>query len=146
MKKDTTQDFKKRNLFIVVLLSIVTFGIYIGYWFLSTKPAFQFVKEKNEIPFKWWVVATIYLSLSLVISVISEFILSLYGLYVLDSIDLICAYLFIALLYYSIFRIKEVLEDADSEIEFNSYLLFFFHIWYIQYKLNKHSSRGLQNG
>ncbi|UOQ83624.1 hypothetical protein [Gracilibacillus salinarum] len=140
-----TEVLKKKKLWIVILLSIVTLGIYVGYWFLSAKSSFQLINKKNYIPFKWWIVATIYLSLSLIISVIGEFVLTIYGLYMLDSMDLILTYFYLALLYYSIYRVKELLEEYDDEIELNKYLLFFFHIWYIQYKMNQAVNRGLAN-
>ncbi|WP_156289394.1 DUF4234 domain-containing protein [Oceanobacillus salinisoli] len=138
---DNIQTLKKKNVWLVILLSIITVGIYIGYWFLSAKSSFQLINKNNYIPFKWWMVATIYLSLSVILSLIGEFILSIYGLYILDSIDLIFAYFFLGLLYYSIFRIKELLEKHDDEMKMNKYLLFFFHIWYIQYKINQSIKR-----
>ncbi|HLR07656.1 MAG TPA: hypothetical protein VK136_00110 [Bacillota bacterium] len=136
--------FKKKNIGLVILLSIVTLGVYIGYWFISLRSSFQLVDKKNNIPFKWWIAATIYLSVSIVFSIIGEFVFSIVGLYMLDSIDLILTYFFLGLLYYSLFRMKESLEEVYAEADVNKYLLFFFHIWYIQYKINKIvESRGL---
>lgn len=136
MTKENIHSFKKKNIGLVVLLSIVTIGIYIGYWFLSLRSDFQLINKKNYIPFKWWILATVYLSLSVIFSIIGEFVLSIVGLYMLDSVDLILTYFFLGLLYYSIFRMKESLEEVYDEIEINKYMLFFFHIWYIQYKIN----------
>lgn len=146
MAEENTETLKKKNVGLVIFLSIITVGIYIGYWFLSSKSSIELADKKNFVPFRWWVVATIYLSLSLIISIIGEFVLSLPGLYMLDSIDLILTYFFLGLLYYSIFRMKELLEEVNDEIEINRYLLFFFHIWYLQYKINKMAGgRGLAN-
>ncbi|MFB4169303.1 hypothetical protein [Virgibacillus sp. JSM 102003] len=136
MAKENSYSLKKKNIGLVILLSIITVGIYIGYWFLSSKSAFQIIDKKNFIPYKWWIVATIYLSISVIFSIIGEFVFSMVGLYMLDSIDLILSYFFLGLLYYSIFRMKESLEEGFDEIEINKYMLFFFHIWYIQYKIN----------
>lgn len=146
MAEENIKVFKKKNVALVIFLSIITVGIYIGYWFLSSRSSIQLMDEKKLIPFKWWIVATVYLSLSLIISIIGEFVLSILGLYMLDSIDLILTYFFLGLLYYSIFRMKELLEEVDDELEINKYILFFFHIWYLQYKINKMvDTRGLAN-
>lgn len=137
MTDENFETFKKRNLALVILLTIVTLGIYIGYWFLSLRSSFHLNDKENNIPFRWWVVATVYLSLSVLFGIVGEFILTIFGLYMLDSIDLIFTYFFLGLLYYSIFRMKESLEECFVELDINKYLLFFFHIWYIQYKLNQ---------
>ncbi|MGM8214853.1 hypothetical protein ACLIA0_04675 [Bacillaceae bacterium W0354] len=126
----------KRNMYLVVLLSIVTVAVYIGFWFLRNKEAFK--QEKNHyIPFKWWVVCTAFLLLSFLHLFVGGFIFTPYGLAYMESFNIVLTYLFIALLYYSIFRVKELLEREYEDLYLNKYLLFFFHIWYLQYKINK---------
>ncbi|RCW65833.1 hypothetical protein [Saliterribacillus persicus] len=136
-EKDSQSPFKKRNIFLSVLLSIVTLGGYIGIWFLRRKVVFKQLTTNSEVPYKWWVVVTVYLFLSLTITFIGEVFFTLYGLYILDSIDLILAFYFLGLLYYSVFRVKELLEKEFEDININKYLVFIFHIWYLQFKMNK---------
>ncbi len=136
-EKDSQSPFKKRNIFLAVLLSIVTLGGYIGIWFLRRKVVFKQLTTNSEVPYKWWVVVTVYLFLSLTITFIGEVFFTLYGLYILDSIDLILAFYFLGLLYYSVFRVKELLEKEFEDININKYLVFIFHIWYLQFKMNK---------
>jgi len=40
-------------------------------------------------------------------------------------------------LYYSTFRLKELLEEEVEEEIFSPVLLVLFHIWYLQYKINR---------
>ena len=62
--------------------------------------------------------------------------LSDYGKEIINSYETIFNYLFVGLHYYSIFRIKEIMEEY-FDMELNIFLLFFFHIFYIQYKINQ---------
>ncbi|WP_235819668.1 DUF4234 domain-containing protein [Caldifermentibacillus hisashii] len=57
---------KKTNVFFVVFLSVLTLGIYIGYWFLSRKKDIIRLREQNYIPFKWWWVFIIFLVVSFI--------------------------------------------------------------------------------
>lgn len=137
MSKENTPTLKRRNIILVILLSIITLGVYVGYWFISSRKNLHHIDKKNHIPFKWWNVATVYLIFSLIFSILGEFFLSIVGLFMFTSVDLIFTYFFLGLLYYSVFRMKESLEEVYDEVEMNRFLLFIFHIWYIQYKINK---------
>src|SRR5699024_8138863 len=128
---------KKKNIGLVILLSIVKLDVYIRYWFIYKQSRYQLVDKINNIHYKYSIATKIYLSVSIVFYIIGEFVFSIVGLYMLDSIDLILTYFFLGLLYYSLFRMKESLEEVYAEADVNKYLLFFFHIWYIQYKINK---------
>lgn len=56
---------------------------------------------------------------------------------VFDSVDMIISSYFLAILYFSVFRTKELLEGYVDEPIFKSWLLVLFHIWYVQYKINR---------
>ncbi len=136
IQEEKIMELPRKNLALVIILSLVTFATYIGFWFLKRKDAFNNF-GKHHVPFNLWIVATIFLVISLVHFIIGNFIFTPFGLVYIESYNIILTYLFIALLYYSIFRIKDVLEREYHHLELNKYLTFFFHIWYIQYKINQ---------
>src|SRR5690625_4149322 len=129
-------ELPRRNIALVIVLSLVTFATYIGFWFLKRKDVFNDF-GKHYVPFRLWLVATIFLIISFAHFLLGNFIFTPFGLVYIESYNIILTYLFIALLYYSIFRIKDVLEREFHNLELNKYLVFFFHIWYIQYKINQ---------
>jgi membrane-associated HD superfamily phosphohydrolase len=133
----STLEFKKTNIFLMVILSIVTIGIYNAYWFLSRKKYFKNLNTKNVIPYKWWIFMLIYLILSLLYSLFGPVFFTEYGIAVLDSIDIILAFYFVGCLNYSVFRAREMIEDYFEEEIFQSWLLVVFNIWYLQYKINR---------
>ncbi|MRG87385.1 DUF4234 domain-containing protein [Salinibacillus xinjiangensis] len=146
MSQTETVELKKSNIVLVVFLSLITLGIYIGYWFLNRKDSIQTLESKRGVPFKWWVVFTIYLVTAFLLFFTDAVFFTPYGMLIVESVNTIIAYYFLGLLYYSVFRLKEVLESHYEELHLHKVLLFFFHIWYIQFKLNqlKQSSLPLQ--
>lgn len=135
--KENIKGFKKVPVGLVVLFTFLSLGIYIGYWFLSRKKTIKEFKRSHVIPFKWWLFFTVILVFSFLNRFIGSIILSPYGIAIFDSIDIIVSFYFLGLLYYSVFRIKEIVEEAYEEEIFSSWLLVLFHVWYIQYKLNR---------
>ncbi|MDE3840775.1 hypothetical protein C0966_15985 [Bacillus methanolicus] len=128
---------KKVNVALVVLLSILTMGVYLGYWILNRRKSIEAISKNNFIPFKWWWACTIYLIISLVYKIIGTSILTAYGMAIFDSVDIILSFYFLGLLYYSVFRIKELLENIYSEETFRPWMLVLFHFWYLQFKINR---------
>ncbi|MEI5907459.1 hypothetical protein WAK64_10360 [Bacillus spongiae] len=128
---------KKTNVFLVVLFTIITAGIYLSFWFLRRRKAFRESTINSYIPFKWWTVFAVYLILSFLINLIGGVFLTPYGETVIESINLILTYYFIGLLYYSIFRVKDVIEYHYSETDIKSVWLVLFHVWYLQFKINR---------
>jgi len=131
---------KKSNMFLLVFLSIITLGAYIGLWFLRQREDINRLSGKNGIHFGLWRLFVFLSFAFLFIRLFGAMILSDYGMAYMLSFDTLFSYLFIALLYYSIFRLKDVLE-VEEGLELNKYLLFFLHIFYIQFKINGAQSK-----
>jgi len=129
-------DFRRVNLVLVILFSFITLGAYIGVWFLRHRDRIQRFSNKVEIHFGLWKVFTIVSFIFLFIKLFGSVVLSEYGVVNIQSYETIFNFFFIGLLYYSIFRFKDSLED-ECDLYLNKYLLFIFHIFYIQYKLNQ---------
>ena len=137
-KKAPEKKIKKINVFLMVILSFITMGTYIGYWFVKRSKDIERLELNHHMSFGTWKLFTGISLVLLLIQLFGGMILSEVGLLTIDSINMMFSFLFVGILYYSIFRIKEVIEE-NSEIEFNKYALFFMHIYYVQYKLNRTS-------
>lgn len=130
-------EFKKRNVALVVLLTVVTLGIYLGYWFLKERQAIKAIDQKRIIPIKLWWIATGFLSISFFYNVIGSAFFTPFGRAVFNSFDIILAFYYLGLLYYSVFRIRDLLEEHFQEEIFKPWLLVLFNVWYLQFKINK---------
>lgn len=126
----------------MVIFSLLTFGVYNAYWFISRKRSFKKLETNDWIPYKWWIFMLIFLIISLIYSVFGEFVFTEFGIAVLDSFDLILSFYFVGCLYYSVFRAKEMIENHLDEDIYHPWLLFFFNIWYLQYKINRLEGLG----
>lgn len=132
-----SKKFKEVHVGLVVLFSLLTLGVYLGYWFLSRRHTIREYEGSQVIPFKWWRVFVILLTLSFLYKFFGPIFLTPYGNAIFDSIDMIFSYYFLGILYYSVFRLKTILEETYEEKLFAPWLLVLFHVWYIQYKLNR---------
>ncbi|RTQ94047.1 DUF4234 domain-containing protein [Lysinibacillus telephonicus] len=129
-------DFKKLNLLVMIVLSFITLGAYIGVWFLRNRHSIENFNYKTGIHFGLWRLFTIISFIFLFIQIFGNFVLSDYGIANLESYEIIFNFFFIGLLYYSIFRLREILEQ-EVDVPLKNYLLFIFHVFYIQYKMNQ---------
>lgn len=128
--------FKKSYVLLMIVWSILTMGAYIGLWFVQRRKDIERIEGDHHVAFGLWKAFTVVSFIFLFIQLFGGMILSDVGLLTIDSFDMMFSFLFIGLLYYSIFRVREVLEDHLG-LELNPYALFFLHIFYIQYKANK---------
>ena len=127
---------KKVPVWLMVLLSFFSLGFYMGIWMLNRKEDIKEMKLAHHLPFLWWRIVTFLLLLFFFLNIFRNFIFTEFGYLYVESLDTIFTFFFLGLLYYSTFRIREVVEEV-STITYNKYLLFFFHIFYIQYKVNR---------
>lgn len=144
MHHTNTKLFKKTNLFFLIPISIITFGIYYAYWFISRKNSFNEITPKNRIPSGWWKFFLVFTITSLIYDLIKESLFTGYGIAVLDSYDLIISFYFVGCLYYSIFRAREIIEEHLEERVFKPWLLVIFNVWYLQFKINR--LEGIRRG
>ena len=135
--KSAELGFKKRDVGLVVLFTFLTLGIYIGYWFLKEKQTFESNNYNRIIPMKLWAVATIFLSISFFYHFIGAAFFTPYGKALFNSIDIIFTFYYLGLLYYSVFRIRALIEDSYNEEIFKPWLLVLFNVWYLQFKINR---------
>jgi len=138
-------DFRKVNLVLMIFFSFITLGAYIGIWFLKQREMVEQFPAKLGIHFGLWKLSTIASFGFLFIQIFGGMILSDYGLDNFQSYETIFNFFFVGLLYYSIIRLKEGLEN-EFDFTFNFYLVVLFHIFYIQFKLNQSYSASTKFG
>ena len=114
-------DFKKLNVLWMILVTFFTLGAYIGVWFIRNKKNIESITVKHGIHFGLWTFFTVLSFIFLFISLFGGVVLSDYGEEMITSYETIFNYLFIGLHYYSIFRIKAMLED-HFDMDINVYI------------------------
>ncbi|PLS15388.1 hypothetical protein CVD28_24000 [Bacillus sp. M6-12] len=134
--------FKKVKVWFVVLLTWLTLGVYLGYWFLKERNTLKMADKRKLIPIKIWWLATIFLGLSFLYNLLGRAILTPYGFALFNSFDVIFSFYFLGLLYYSVFRVRDLLEEEYREAIFRPWLLVLFHVWYLQFKINRLEAAG----
>ncbi|PUB16776.1 hypothetical protein [Paenisporosarcina sp. OV554] len=127
--------FKQSNPGILFLLSNLTLGAYVPYWFISRKNPLQYLTSKLNF-------STLYIMLGLYIFFLAYYViggvfLNELGQNLMDSISWIVTFWGFGILYYSTFRIVEAVEENMGERVFNRFFVLLLHIWYIQFVLNK---------
>lgn len=127
--------FKQSNPGILFLLSNITLGAYVPYWFISRKNPLQYLTSKLNF-------STLYIMLGLYIFFLAYYViggvfLNELGQNLMDSISWIVTFWGFGILYYSTFRIVEAVEENMGERVFNRFFVLLLHIWYIQFVLNK---------
>ena len=137
-KVKITRGIKKSNVALMIVLSIITMGAYVGLWFIQRREDIERIEGNHHLSFGLWKVFTFVSFTFLFIQLFGGMVLSDIGLLTIDSFDTMFSFFFVGLLYYSIFRVREILGE-NMDMEFNMYALFFLHIFYIQYKTNKRS-------
>ncbi len=136
INNNVQQPIKKVNIIVMVLLSIISLGFYMGVWMLNRKNDIQQLSTRNHISFGLWRLFTVGLFLFLSLNILKNFIFTEYGFLLIDSFDTIFTFFFIGLVSYSAFRLAELLEKK-TDLKFNKVLLTFFNVFYIQFKVNK---------
>ncbi|MBD8071142.1 DUF4234 domain-containing protein [Bacillus sp. PS06] len=128
--------FKKTNIALMVLLTIITMGIYIPYWFLTRRKGFEGFSDQ-KLSYFLIICLLVINSTTFFYSFFQSLFLSEYGIAIFDSLETVFTFIGLGLLYFSAFRAKEAIENEFQEEMFNPVLLVLFHIWYLQFKINR---------
>ncbi|WP_108672184.1 DUF4234 domain-containing protein [Peribacillus acanthi] len=129
--------FKKTNIVFMVLVSYLTFGIYVPYWFLTRRKALQSLSSNVQLPFNAIVTVLLFYILSFFALIFAPFFLTAYGLELKDSLDYIVTMYGLGIVLYAVFRVREMLNDHWKEEIIRPVPVALFHIWYLQYKINR---------
>jgi len=150
-KTPSGPDFKKTSVLFVIVMSIITHGIYCPMWFLTrrnTINCLQFKKKLNTKPFYF---AILICATSLLLSIFSgvnewrgkmDTAIFLYDFS--ESLDL---FVWIILLFQSL-KVRRILhkhfkDHLEMNLRFSWLVTFFLQIIYLQYKMNRLSSTNI---
>lgn len=137
----TVPTFKKTSVLMTVLLSLVTLGIYIPYWFLSRRDTLNTFKSNEKMSYSLPLFTLILYSFSAVMVPAAFFIwLSEPIVAIYQYIDTIVTYLGLGIILFLSFRARAILNDYFDHTEVSALLTLLFNIWYLQYKINQHFS------
>ncbi|MGN7387261.1 hypothetical protein [Sporosarcina sp. SAFN-015] len=129
--------FKKTNTAIAVLLTNVTMGVYLPYWFISRRDSISQL-GKVQLNYNWLKFLFVMYAFLAFYFVIGGAFLTEMGVDFMDTFNIIITFIGLGITYYSVFRVAEAIEEKAGEEIFNRVLLILFHIWYLQYKINRY--------
>lgn len=129
-------NFKKTNTALTVVLTNVTFGAYLPYWFISRRNSISQL-GKVKLHYNWLKsLFVMYAFLAFYVLIGGAFLTEM-GVDFMDTFNIIITFIGLGITYYSVFRVAEAIEEKAGDEIFNRVLLILFHIWYLQYKINR---------
>lgn len=136
LKKKDLKYFPQIPVVGLIVIYLITLSFYAPFWFRRTLRAVNRISSRPKISEKWFVallVLQIFFAVGELVSKINSQLFTI--LYIIGGICGVAGS-FILLIFCIIF--KDRIEDASKEyIHFNLVLLFFFYIFYMQYKINR---------
>ena len=149
---ETKSGLKRRSLVVMILLLIVTLGIYYLVWFFRRRPGLNRLDSRRKLPLWPLLMFAAYFGLQVVLAVLvgDASPEQVWGPEVAMGLSLLQLAVGILMLV-QCFAIKDIIEDhaqgPDTETErglFNprvklsGLMTFFFSIFYLQYAINKY--------
>ena len=144
--------FKRRSIFLMIVLTVVTFGLYYPAWFLRRRAALNRLDSPRKLQLWPFLIFLAFWLLQVIIAIASGSESPEQTLGAGASLFLRLARLAVGILMVAqCFFIKDILEDhlAGPEDNVSSSILlgrvslsglmtFFFQIFYLQYAINRH--------
>ena len=140
---DTVQPLKVKKVLIVLLLSLVTLGLYNSYWYINQLDGLNSLKSNEKLDknvFMGCLISYIFGVIFMVLSLFYDEGTELYKTY--DGISAVLYYVPMFILIFQSFKIKRILNDhfnvdLNYNISFSNLAVFFFWFYYLQYKINR---------
>ncbi|MHC4489705.1 MAG: DUF4234 domain-containing protein [Planctomycetota bacterium] len=144
------KNLKKTPVILTIVFTIITYGIYYPLWFLRRKNAINNLKSEKKLGNGVFIFGIIIYSTSVVLSVVAAFMGGLVeDLAALDTIDYVrklfnfyIGGVVSMMLFIQCFKVRTILNDhfnvhLERDIRLSGVAVFFFQIWYLQYKINR---------
>jgi hypothetical protein len=135
-----TYSFKKVHPAIAIVLTNITLGAYVPFWFLSRRKSVEQLFKTNINYKSLYILLFLYIFMALYYFMGKALFTEL-GANLVETINLWITFIGLGITYYSVFRFAEAIEQELDDIQFNKTLLILFHIWYLQFKINKIPNR-----
>ena len=149
---ESAQELKKMPVILTIIFTILTIGIYYPAWFLTRRNAINHLKSKKKLGRAVFIFAIVIFSISVVLNIISGFLQVLaeglatsdYLNYTqgIDSVDRLISIIIAITMLVQCFKVRRIFRDhfniyQKRNITFSGLALFFFQIYYLQYKINR---------
>lgn len=147
-KTEESKGFKRTNVIWMIILTIITLGLYVPFWFIRQREAINNLHSPEKLYKNTFVTMFILSLMTLIVSILSPIVLRLIGYegigkdidYIIKWINLIPG----VILLFQIFKVRRIFIDhfndyLKKDIWFSGLLTFLFHIYYFQYLINKHT-------
>jgi len=144
--------FKKIPVILVIIYTVITFGIYYPVWFLMRREEINRLESDYNLGKGVFIFSIVMFSLSLVLMMASGFFEGLSeGMNApvfieysknIEAVDKITTFIVVFTLLFQCFKVKRIFQDHFNEhlslnIKFSGLAVFFFQINYLQYKINR---------
>ena len=143
---------KRRSVILMLLLSLVTFGLYYSIWFLRRRPALNQLDSPRKLQMWPFIVAMVWFVVSFCVGIANG--LAGPGGAIGEGTTLVLIVVRLAvgiLMVVQCFFTKDILEDHFSgpgdqaassmfsgAVQLSGVWTFFFQIFYLQYAINRH--------
>ena len=133
---------KEKNIILVIVLIIVTLGIYYPVWFLKQKEAINNLKSKEKLTDTPLLITLVLYSFSAIIFFyqIPNYDVEIIG--ALDIIDAIISLTGAIIMIFMSFKVRRIFDQyyniaLKKNIKLSKVWTFFLGIIYLQYKINR---------
>lgn len=136
---------ERKSVWMVILLSIVTLGIYVPYWLYQRLDAFNQMKSTEKLDKSTVMAVLVMYSLTTVMYIVSTISEILYPENIsfvtnIDNVGSVIDFISTIMMLYLAFRTRKVIED-HFKVTLSGVATFFFSIYYLQYKINQQLSK-----
>lgn len=147
-----TVEIKKTPVILTIIFTVITAGIYYPAWFLTRRQAINSLLSKEKIGTGVFVFGIVVYSLSLLLMMTSGFFeglseatndLEFLGISkAIEALDNILSLVIAITLLVQCYKVRRILRDHFNErlgqnIYWSGVMIFFFQIFYLQYKVNR---------
>lgn len=129
--------FKRVPVFLTVIFSLVTAGIYIPCWFLSRRKLLNQTYSSEAISIVPPVIILMLYSFAIAAFIPVQLFGTIWGLAFYNYFNTVITYLGIAVILYLSFQTRSLLNGLFEKKKFSALCTFLFNIWYLQYKMNR---------
>jgi len=135
----------KMKVLVLIILSIITYAIYIPIWFLQQRKAINSLKSKTKLTKSPIIILLILYIISAILLIPLIMLSDTSVLIVLNLIDTIITWVGIIITLVLSFRVRQIFiqhynSTLKKNIKFSFAATFFFWIFYLQYKINRISN------
>ena len=143
--------FEEKSILLMLALSLITFGIYIPYWFLQQRDTLNRLSSSEKLGSGAATFVFVIFCVSVIYWPVQIFSSNATIISALDDIDDLIDLVGSITILYLAFKVRGILDDhytehLDMDVSFSGGWTFFFTIFYLQYKINRLPVPGRYEG